>query len=223
MGSSLASSAVHQCGKLWRALNESWLGITTTEDTPVAGAPDQNRPTTRHADNYAYSTPDYLDLRRILGRARLAPADVFYDIGCGMGRVVCLAARHRVTKSVGIELNPGLAAVARCNAERLRGRRAPIEVRVADAVTADLGDGTIYYLFNPFGAETLRAVLANIERSLAARPRDVRFIYVNPQHADAFTDARWLESYDTLKTFRQLDVRFYRCLPAAGLNASDES
>lgn len=215
MGSSLASSVVHQCGKLWRALNESWLGITTTENTLVAGALAADRPAARHADNYAYSTPDYLDLRRILARARPAPADVFYDIGCGMGRVVCLTARHRVAKSVGIELNPRLAAVARRNAERLRGRRAPIEVRVADAVTADLGDGTVYYLFNPFGADTLRAVLVNIKRSLAARSRDVRFIYVNPQHADAFDDAQWLEPYDTMKTFRQLDVRFYRNKPAA--------
>jgi SAM-dependent methyltransferase len=202
-------SAIHTAGRAWRALNESWLGITTTEDTPVAGAAAGNPPAARHADNYAYSTPDYLDLRRILGHARLAPTDVVYDIGCGMGRVVCLAARRRITKAVGIELNPGLAAIARRNAERLRGRRAPIEIRLADAVTADLGDGTVYYLFNPFGADTLRAVLANIERSLAKHPRAVRFIYVNPQHVDAFADSRWLEAYSALKTFRKLDVRFY--------------
>jgi SAM-dependent methyltransferase len=206
----LLHSPVRAAGHLWRALNERWLRITTVESTPVLNPGTGQPPVPCHADNYAYSTPDYLDLRRILSRAQLTPADVFYDIGCGLGRVVCLAARRRITKAVGIELNPGLAAIARRNGERLRGRRAPIEIRVADAVTADLGDGTFFYLFNPFGAETLRAVLASIERSLAARPRAVRIVYVNPQHAAAFDEAPWLEPHDALKTFRNLDVRFYR-------------
>lgn len=210
MSHSLVSSLVHRCGKVWRALNETWLGITTTEDALVKAGLQGAAPGARHADNYAYSTPDYLDLRRILARARLASTDVFYDIGCGMGRVVCLAARRRIARAVGVELHPGLAAIARRNAERLRGRRAPLEIRAADAATADLGDGTVYYLFNPFGADTLRAVLANIQRSLTARPRAVRFLYVNPQHAEAFAAARWLEPYDALKTFRGLDVRLYR-------------
>jgi SAM-dependent methyltransferase len=213
MFSHLLHSPVRAAGHLWRALNERWLRITTVESTPVLNPGTGQPPVPCHADNYAYSTPDYLDLRRILSRAQLTPADVFYDIGCGMGRVVCLAARRRITKAVGIELNPGLAAIARRNGERLRGRRAPIEIRLQDAATADIADGTVYSLFNPFGPDTLREVLARIRHSLMTRPRPIRIIYLNPLHKDVLQRDDWLEECDMLKTFRRLEVRFYRNRP----------
>jgi hypothetical protein len=45
---------------------------------------------------------------------------------------------------------------------KLRGRKAPIEIVCGDASTADLGEGMIYFMFNPFGADTMGDTLENI-------------------------------------------------------------
>jgi precorrin-6B methylase 2 len=87
---------------------------------------------------------------------------VFYDIGSGMGRIVCAAARKRLRKCTGVEMSEPLCQIARCNAMKLRGRKAPIEIVCGDAPTADLGEGTIYFMFDPFGADTIRDTLENI-------------------------------------------------------------
>lgn len=209
MTSSLMSAAVHRCGKAWRAVNERWLDIVTTEDALFRSVPGLISERS-HNDNYAYSTPDYLDLRRMLRRAQLGTSDVLYDIGCGMGRLLCLAARRRISKCIGIELHAGLAEIARRNAERLRKRIAPIEIRTQDAATADLSEGTIFYLFNPFGPDTLAAVLANLQRSFSERPRAVKIIYANPLHAKVLAATPWLVRYDELKTMRGMYMWYYR-------------
>ena len=41
------------------------------------------------------------------------PADTVIDIGCGMGRALCLFARRNVRKCIGIEYDPGFAERAR--------------------------------------------------------------------------------------------------------------
>jgi hypothetical protein len=44
----------------------------------------------------------------------------------------------------------------------------------------------VLYLFNPFGAETLHAVLTNLELSLLEVSRRVYVIYVKPVHKGIF-------------------------------------
>ena len=87
---------------------------------------------------------------------------MFYDIGSGMGRIVCAVARKRLRKGIGMELSEPLCQIARRNAMKLRGRKAPIEMVCGDASTADLREGTIYFMFNPFGADTMRDTPENI-------------------------------------------------------------
>ncbi len=82
------------------------------------------------------------------------PQDVFGDLGCGMGRIVCVAARKTVRKSIGVELLEPLCEIAHRNATLLRGRKASIQIVCGDATTVDLSEGTIYFMFNPFGART---------------------------------------------------------------------
>ena len=138
---------------VWIACNERLLAIDTrarTADGPCNGPADS-----RHGDGLWYAPPDYRYLRRIMRILRPGPEDVFYDIGSGMGRVLCVAAQWRISRVVGIELDRPRCNIARRNADRMRGRHAPIDVRCEDASTADLSDGTIYYLYNPFGPETV--------------------------------------------------------------------
>src|SRR3954447_17710520 len=56
-------------------------------------------------DGRHYEPLDYPLLVRCLGALDLNKDDVVFEIGCGMGRVVCLLARRHIRKCVGIELS----------------------------------------------------------------------------------------------------------------------
>ena len=167
---------------------DALLGIKTFSRVPVA--PDMS------ARNIQYDPLPYRSLLTIARHLPLAPGDHLLDIGCGKGRVLCFFALRRVRRCSGIEIEPDLAADARRNARRLRGRRAPIDITQADAIAAEIGDASVIYLFNPFSAEVMEPVLRNIEHSLRARPRPLRICYVNPVQG-ALLDARdWLKRAD---------------------------
>ena len=147
------------------------------------------------SDNEPYETISYWLVRRTFKPLTVEASDVFYDIGCGMGRWVCWYATKPIKKSVGIELNEEVAAIAQRNARSLKGQIAPIEIQVQDAATVDYSEGTIFLLYNPFGAQTLAAVLAKIHESLATHPRRVRIAYLNPVFEDVLQDCGWLRCF----------------------------
>ena len=136
------------------------------------------------ADATRYEAIPYWLLRRIVRLVSPCPEDVFFDVGCGKGRALALFSRCPIKKCVGIEIDPALGEVARRNAAALRGRLAPIEIRVQNATEADYDSGTVFFLFNPFGAATLAAVLARIQESLVKLPRRICIVYYNPLHLD---------------------------------------
>ena len=47
----------------------------------------------------------------------------------------------------------------------------------------------VVFLFNPFGADTLRATVANLERSLKQTPRQMFVAYFNAVHRDVLDDS----------------------------------
>jgi SAM-dependent methyltransferase len=166
----------------------------------------------KHSDSVAYEVPDYTYLRKIRRMLNPGPDDVVYDLGCGMGRFICLMAQRKVRRCVGVELQPPLCDIAQRNARRLRGRQAPVEIVCADAATADISQGSIYYMYNPFGADTLRDVLDNLRCSLSANPRKATLVYYNAIHEWLFSAEPWLEKYREFKTFSQMPVTFWRTL-----------
>src|SRR4051812_7407460 len=66
-----------------------------------------------------YTPLPYQVIRRVLERMRPNSNDIFVDIGCGKGRVVCCAARRALTKVIGIEVNETLVEQARENVRNL--------------------------------------------------------------------------------------------------------
>jgi SAM-dependent methyltransferase len=199
---------------LWNRANEAVLGIRTTAESQGRGEHagwwrGDRSDRARHDDNFEYATVDYWNVRKVIRILRPGPEDVFYDIGCGMGRIVCSMARKPVKKCVGIELFEPLCQRARENAARLRGRRSPIEIICEDAACADVSDGTIYWLFNPFGESTLRDTLANVRRSLQEHPRRIRAVYYNSTCEQTFVRAGWLNKTREFRTPGGLPVTFW--------------
>ena len=204
--------AVENCAMMlvqtWTRVNESALRIQTEPNgafsrsifphDPCKGEFSENA---RYWDNFLYATTGYRTIRRILRLLEPGPEDVFYDLGCGMGRILCVAARKPMRKCMGVELFEPLCEIARQNAKNLRGRKTPIEVVCGDATTVDLSEGTIYFMFNPFGPQTLQDTLENIRRSLAEKPRAIRVCYYNPRYKSVIEGLDWLVKEHELETF----------------------
>lgn len=200
----------------WRARRLSnaafdWrLGVDTTQ---TEEREDHVLPTC-HRDDIGYEPTSYLSIVRCMRRIEWSRSDVFFDVGCGAGRVVCMAARRPIRRCVGIEFDAARAARAIDNASRLRRKKAPIEIVRADAVDADYSSGTIYFFFNPFGEATLRAVMSKVERSRQEDARKIQLVYVNSEHASVLERCSWLRRYDCIMLPVHGETTFWRSVEA---------
>jgi SAM-dependent methyltransferase len=121
-----------------------------------------------------YEPTPVADAEALLDASPLAPeTTTFVDVGAGMGRVVLLAARRPFRAVVGVELSPALAEIARDNlASADDPRQVARSVRIvrADAARWTLPRGDlVVYLYNPFRAPVLAALLTRLLRDPARR------------------------------------------------------
>jgi predicted RNA methylase len=144
-------------------------------------------------DACEYIPTTYDKLNEIFGYLGLSDRDIFVDLGCGMGRAVLLAATKKIKKSVGVELDPDLVADAAENLRRARGLISPVEFINADAAAFEIKEGTIFFLYNPFGCRTIVRVADNIRKFLENSRGAARIVYFGPQYRHVFEDAPWLE------------------------------
>lgn len=91
---------------------------------------------------------------RLAARADLQPGERVLDVAAGTGLLTLAIARAvgPTGRVVGVDLSPGMLAVARAKLERQRaagraagtpGRLAAVELRVADAARPDVADGSM--------------------------------------------------------------------------------
>jgi SAM-dependent methyltransferase len=116
------------------------------------------------------------------------------DLGAGKGRALLLASAHGFGRVIGVESSAGLCRVARANIDRRRdadrARIDTIELHHGDAGRWDIpADVNVLFLFNPFGAETMRAVVGHVGESLARRPREFYVVYLHARFAKLFVAA----------------------------------
>ncbi|HVC34591.1 MAG TPA: class I SAM-dependent methyltransferase [Chloroflexota bacterium] len=104
----------------------------------------------------------------LVDHADLTGDDVFYDVGCGLGRVVMLV--HLVTgiAARGVEYQPTFCSYARQCAQDLG--LSGVDFVNADARAVDYSDGTVFYLFTPFKGRMLQAVLDQLRQKAGKRP-----------------------------------------------------
>src|SRR5262245_13385365 len=182
-----ARACVLEARRLQNILIDRELGIRTVcpRGRTIVG------PTT-FDDPVYYEATDYALLGRYIKPLRLRRDDVIFEVGCGMGRTLCVLALMPVRKCVGIEVLPELSQRAVANARRLRGRRAEIEIRCCDAVFTDYSQGTVFWFNNPFGPDSLLSVMQQIEHSLQLRPRAIQIAYIYPRHEHVMRSFPWL-------------------------------
>jgi SAM-dependent methyltransferase len=154
-----------------------------------------------HIGMYGLSSTDYSMLPKLfneLDGTSIGAEDVLVDVGCGRGRVLnwwlSLELGNRI---VGIELEPRWAEETRA---RLAGYP-DVTVIQGDVLESLPPDGTIFYLFNPFGAGVVSEFKERLLTVLGP-DADFRIVYHFAFHRHVFdADPRFrVESFRT-KTF----------------------
>jgi 16S rRNA G966 N2-methylase RsmD len=155
----------------------------TTEALVFLGEldPEAIGPSLEHATHYEPTPVAQADA--LLDLSPLPPpATTFIDLGAGMGRVMMLAARRPFRAVIGVEISPALTEIARENLASLRDpRRVATDVKI---VRGDAGEyafprgDLVVFMYNPFRAPVMSAMLANL--AVSDETRDVVLLYHTP-------------------------------------------
>jgi hypothetical protein len=120
----------------------------------------------------------------------------FVDMGAGKGRALLVASEFPFAKIVGIELSLELHRTAEENVKRYRSATqqcTTFSLYCMNAVEYAFGpEPLVLFLYNPFGKESVRSVLACLEASLNAAPREAHVVYINPWFETLLRSARFL-------------------------------
>jgi SAM-dependent methyltransferase len=138
---------------------------------------------------------------RMLLEVPVVAGDVLVDLGSGLGKVVLLT--HLLTGAVarGIELQPALAARAREAAAELG---VDVSFTEGDVRDAELGDGTVFFLYLPFTGPVLEEVMDRLRRVASRRAVVVGCLGVDvdriaPWLSRRPLDSFWLALYDSVE------------------------
>jgi hypothetical protein len=140
---------------------------------------------------------DYHVLRDIFARVPISPNDVLVDVGCGEGRVINFwLSRGFKNQIVGIEAVEAVADEARKRYQKYRN----VSIVTGDAVENLPRNGTLFFLYNPFGDD----VVTQFETAI--RPLGARIIFHQNNYMAPFQPDVWqvepLNSKGTVYEFK---------------------
>lgn len=145
-----------------------------------------------YKDSRIYRPIPYRRLKEIIDNLSLTSEDIFVDLGAGKGRVICVAAMKRLKKIIGVEMDKRLVGIARENISYLNLEGRPITIVHDDVANFDVSEGTVFFMFDPFGEETLKEVTDNIKESLVVNPRNIRIVYFRAIYRFLLDNQSWL-------------------------------
>jgi len=106
----------------------------------------------RHPEGFETANSGYDVLEHLLSE-RVRPNDVFVDVGCGKGRALNWWIEHyHQAKGYGLEIDKDVGQKVKL---RLR-RYSQISILIGDAPQLIPEDGSLFYLFNPFGENVMQ-------------------------------------------------------------------
>ncbi len=89
------------------------------------------------------------DLKRIFKLADLKPNEIFYDLGCGDGKIVIYAAKHYNAQAIGIELALPLYFI--CKIKQLFNYKKSIKFKFKSLFKENLQHADVIYVFGMKG------------------------------------------------------------------------
>lgn len=85
------------------------------------------------------------DIKRIFKLAKLKPGEVFYDLGCGDGRIVSYAAKQYKAQAIGIELALPLYFI--CKIRQLFNYKKGVKFKFKNLFKENLSRADVIYVF----------------------------------------------------------------------------
>lgn len=148
---------------------------------------------------YQASSPDFI--RAAIENLPIQPEEfVYVDIGSGKGRTLLVASEYPFRRIIGVEFSPELNAVAAENIRKFGSSRRTcdnVSSVCADAANWDFpAEKTMFFLYNPFGEDVLRRVLANLKASLTRNDREIYIVYNHPILAHLLDGSDFLQRID---------------------------
>jgi SAM-dependent methyltransferase len=188
-------------------------GIVTGVDIPL-GTLQIDSPHLRYGSDYQGVSAQCL--RRILHSTAIDYSRfTFVDLGAGLGRALFVAAEFPFRRVVGVEFSAELCSLAQQNSRTCRRDAlscASIEVLCIDAVDYPIPpEPVVIYMFNPFGAEVMIKVLANIADAVRRGNRDILVVYYQPNLESLFREVPFLDEVAAGRTeYGYSGYRVYR-------------
>ena len=131
---------------------------------------------------------------------RLLPQDkaaAFLDVGCGKGRTLAMAAAYGFRDIYGIDLSPKLCSAAERIKRSLLSQYGDVHVLIQcmDARYYDVPETVgVIFLFNPFDAVVMQALITKVEESLHRKNRPMKILYANPEQKLLWLEAGFHET-----------------------------
>jgi predicted O-methyltransferase YrrM len=177
-----ASAAIPVAGLSYEFRDEAVAGILELEEPAVPALP-------RSSETVFYQPTPARHIFRLIRLSALSSADVFIDLGSGLGHVAMLIGICTGARCVGIEQEEEYVACAQRCASKLNLRR--VTFLNQDACAADLSAGTIFYLYTPFLGTLLDTAIERLRQE--ARKRAIHVLSLGPCTA-VLARAPWLEA-----------------------------
>ena len=127
----------------------------------------------------------------LIDRVGLAQDDVFFDLGSGLGQVVLLMRLLGGIRAVGVERDPAYCSFAHRCARDLNLSR--VTFLNADARKVDYAEGTVFFLYTPFGGSIYDEVMVKLRATAVHRP--IRVCTFGPCTPDVAAEP-WLRDVD---------------------------
>jgi SAM-dependent methyltransferase len=135
-----------------------------------------------HLDAYDTANSAYEAMSALFEHVDVADDDVIVDIGCGKGRALNWFLSHYPDHRIyGIELDPDVCARTK---RRLR-RFSNVTVLCGDAADLMPAEGTLFYLFNPFGADAMQRCIDALKRTNTSTTERT-IVYYNCKWVDCY-------------------------------------
>jgi hypothetical protein len=132
-------------------------------------------------------------VEKMLEMAQVGKDDVFYDLGCGDGRLVIAAARDFGARGIGVDIDPLRVKESKNNARKAQVEHL-VEFHIQDVSEADFSDATVVALY--MLAEVNGRLRPRFEKQLKPGTRVVSHNYPVPGWASRLLDFESMKAED---------------------------